>query len=202
MRELGQDLRKNALGRKHVFPPGQPPSCAESFRLAASWRAGLGALERWRLQLRHATLGSPIAFPVWLESSLEKRTKTAPAPRLPRAITLSSELRFAQTLYRWEEDVKSFPVICCMTHFEFRKTYKTALENWVKKGYARENWGRFGEVLAWKDKIATWQLHGSRGIIMRSAAWCHARRARLSIKPALPPSFADNFCSSPKAVWA
>ena len=57
-----------------------------------------------------------------------------------------------------------------MTHFEFRKTYKTALENWVKKGYVRENRGRFGEVLVWKDKTATWQLHGSRGIITCRAA--------------------------------
>ena len=30
-RELGQDLRKNALGVKCVFPLGQPPSRAESF---------------------------------------------------------------------------------------------------------------------------------------------------------------------------
>ena len=57
-----------------------------------------------------------------------------------------------------------------MTHFVFRKTSKTALENRVKKGYAHENRERFGEVLAWKDKIATWQLHGSRGIITRRAA--------------------------------
>jgi hypothetical protein len=35
-RELGQDLRKNALGEKRVFPPGQPPSRAESFLLATS----------------------------------------------------------------------------------------------------------------------------------------------------------------------
>uniref|UniRef100_A0A2N9J9D1 Uncharacterized protein n=1 Tax=Fagus sylvatica TaxID=28930 RepID=A0A2N9J9D1_FAGSY len=39
----------------------------------------------------------------------EKCTKTAPTPRLPGAITLSSELRFTQTLYRWKEDVESFP---------------------------------------------------------------------------------------------
>ena len=57
-----------------------------------------------------------------------------------------------------------------MTYFEFRKTSKTALENRVKKGYARENRGRFGEVLAWRDKTATWQLHGTRGIITRRAA--------------------------------
>uniref|UniRef100_A0A2N9HZY1 Uncharacterized protein n=1 Tax=Fagus sylvatica TaxID=28930 RepID=A0A2N9HZY1_FAGSY len=39
----------------------------------------------------------------------EKCTKTAPTPRLPGAITPSSELRFVQTLYRWKEDVESFP---------------------------------------------------------------------------------------------
>uniref|UniRef100_A0A2N9HY65 Uncharacterized protein n=1 Tax=Fagus sylvatica TaxID=28930 RepID=A0A2N9HY65_FAGSY len=60
-------------------------------------------------------------------------TKTAPTPRLPGAITPSSELRFAQTLYRWKEDVESFPKICRMTHFEFRKTSKTAPENRIKK---------------------------------------------------------------------
>jgi hypothetical protein len=79
------------------------------------------------------------------------------------------QIRFMQNLYHWKLDVESFPTICCMTHFEFRKTSKTALENRVKKGYARENRGRFGGGLAWKDKIATWQLHGSRGIITRRA---------------------------------
>uniref|UniRef100_A0A2N9H7Z3 Uncharacterized protein n=1 Tax=Fagus sylvatica TaxID=28930 RepID=A0A2N9H7Z3_FAGSY len=65
-------------------------------------------------------------------------TKTAPTPRLPGAITPSSELRFAQTLYRWKEDVESFPTICRMTHFEFRKTSKTAPENRIKKGTRTE----------------------------------------------------------------
>uniref|UniRef100_A0A2N9GN75 Uncharacterized protein n=1 Tax=Fagus sylvatica TaxID=28930 RepID=A0A2N9GN75_FAGSY len=68
----------------------------------------------------------------------EKCTKTAPTPRLPGAITPSSELRFAQTLYRWKEDVESFPKICRMTHFEFRKTSKTAPENRIKKGTRTE----------------------------------------------------------------
>uniref|UniRef100_A0A2N9G6M2 Uncharacterized protein n=1 Tax=Fagus sylvatica TaxID=28930 RepID=A0A2N9G6M2_FAGSY len=68
----------------------------------------------------------------------EKCTKTAPTPRLPGAITPSSELRFAQTLYRWKEDVESFPTICRMTHFEFRKTSKTAPENRIKKGTRTE----------------------------------------------------------------
>uniref|UniRef100_A0A2N9FJF4 Uncharacterized protein n=1 Tax=Fagus sylvatica TaxID=28930 RepID=A0A2N9FJF4_FAGSY len=68
----------------------------------------------------------------------EKCTKTAPTPRLPGAITPSSELRFAQTLYRWKEDVESFPTICRMTHFEFQKTSKTAPENRIKKGTRTE----------------------------------------------------------------
>uniref|UniRef100_A0A2N9HYU6 RNase H type-1 domain-containing protein n=1 Tax=Fagus sylvatica TaxID=28930 RepID=A0A2N9HYU6_FAGSY len=96
-------------------------------------------------------------------------TKTAPTPRLPGAITPSSELRFAQTLYRWKEDVESFPTICRMTHFEFRKTSKTAPENRIKKGYAHGNRGGFEELLAWKDKTATWQYHNSRRTVMRRA---------------------------------
>ena len=54
-----------------------------------------------------------------------------------------------------------------MTHFEFQKTSKTALENRVKKGYARENRGRFEELLAWMDKTATWRAHARYAIIMR-----------------------------------
>uniref|UniRef100_A0A2N9HKD5 Uncharacterized protein n=1 Tax=Fagus sylvatica TaxID=28930 RepID=A0A2N9HKD5_FAGSY len=83
--------------------------------------------------------------------------KTAPAPRLPGAITPSSELRFMQTLYRWKEDVESFPTICRMTHFEFRKTSKTAPENRIKKGTRTENEEDSVGLLAWKDKTATWQ---------------------------------------------
>uniref|UniRef100_A0A2N9GKK3 Reverse transcriptase RNase H-like domain-containing protein n=1 Tax=Fagus sylvatica TaxID=28930 RepID=A0A2N9GKK3_FAGSY len=91
-----------------------------------------------------------IASPVRPESSPEKHIKTDPAPRLPGAITLYSELRFMQTLYRWKVDVESFPKICCMTHFEHQKASKTALENQVRKGYARENRGRFSGGLAWR----------------------------------------------------
>ena len=69
----------------------------------------------------------------------EKTHKNSSAPRLPGVITLSSKLRFMQTLYRWKVDVESFSKICCMTYFEHRKTPKTALKNWVRKGYAREN---------------------------------------------------------------
>jgi hypothetical protein len=56
-----------------------------------------------------------------------------------------------------------------MTHFEFRKTSKTALENRVKKGYAHENRGGSDGGLAWKDKTATWQVHARRAIITRRA---------------------------------
>uniref|UniRef100_A0A2N9EIT2 Uncharacterized protein n=1 Tax=Fagus sylvatica TaxID=28930 RepID=A0A2N9EIT2_FAGSY len=99
----------------------------------------------------------------------EKCTKTAPTPRLPGAITPSSELRFAQTLYRWKEDVESFPTICRMTHFEFRKTSKTAPENRIKKGTRTEIEEDSRRLLAWKDKTATWQYHNSRRTVMRRA---------------------------------
>ena len=132
------------------FSSGQPPSRAESFRLVASWFVSPGELERCRLQLRRATLGSPIASPVRPESSPEKHTKTTPTPRLPGAITLSSELRFTQTLYRWKVDVESFLTIWCMTHFEHQKASKTALENQVRKRYARKNRERFSGGLAWR----------------------------------------------------
>uniref|UniRef100_A0A2N9I339 Tf2-1-like SH3-like domain-containing protein n=1 Tax=Fagus sylvatica TaxID=28930 RepID=A0A2N9I339_FAGSY len=99
----------------------------------------------------------------------EKCTKTAPTPRLPGAITPSSELRFVQTLYRWKEDVESFPTICRMTHFEFRKTSKTAPENRIKKGTRTEIEEDSRELLAWKDKTATWQYHNSRRTVMRRA---------------------------------
>uniref|UniRef100_A0A2N9H6Q9 Uncharacterized protein n=1 Tax=Fagus sylvatica TaxID=28930 RepID=A0A2N9H6Q9_FAGSY len=99
----------------------------------------------------------------------EECTKTAPTPRLPGAITPSSELRFAQTLYRWKEDVESFPTICRMTHFEFRKTSKTAPENRIKKGTRTEIEEDSRRLLAWKDKTATWQYHNSRRTVMRRA---------------------------------
>jgi hypothetical protein len=56
-----------------------------------------------------------------------------------------------------------------MSHFEFQKTSKTAPENRIKKGYARENQGGSGGGLAWKDKTATWQVHARRAIITRRA---------------------------------
>jgi hypothetical protein len=37
-----------------------------------------------------------------------------------------------------------------MTHFEHQKASKTSLKNRVRKGYARENRGRFDGGLAWR----------------------------------------------------
>ena len=79
-----------------------------------------------------------------------KHTKTAPAPRLPGAVTLLSELRSMQNLYHWKVDIESFLAICCMTHFKHQKASKTALENQVRNGYARKNRGRFSGGLAWR----------------------------------------------------
>ena len=109
------------------------------------------------------------SIPRLTESSLEKRVKIAPAPRLPGVMTLPSELRFVQTLYRWKIDVESFSTICCMTHFEYRKTSKTAFENRVRKRYARENQEEFGRGLAWWIRLPRGELYDSRGIIMRRA---------------------------------
>jgi hypothetical protein len=92
--------------------------------------------------------------------------KNSSDTRLPGAITLSSKLRFAQTLYRWKEDVESFPKICRMTHFEFRKTSKTAPENRIKKDMRTE----IEELLAWKDKTATWQYCRHRRKILYSTS--------------------------------
>ena len=59
-----------------------------------------------------------------------------------------------------------------MLHDPFR--VPEDLQNCPKKSFQKRirvrNRGRFGEVLAWRDKTATWQLHGSRGIIMCRAA--------------------------------
>jgi hypothetical protein len=99
----------------------------------------------------------------------KKCTKTAPTPRLPGAITLSSELRFVQTLYRWKEDVESFPTICCMTHFEFQKTSKTAPKIGSKTDTRTKNRGGFRG--SWRGRIsATWQYANSRGP-SRRASW-------------------------------
>jgi hypothetical protein len=125
MRKHKQKARKNALKIRRVFPPGQPTSRAESFWLAASWSASPGALERWQLRLQRATLGSPVASPVWPESSPEKHEKTAPARRLPGAITVLSELRFVQTLYLWKVDIENFPTICWWPILNTRKPPKS-----------------------------------------------------------------------------
>ena len=73
------------------------------------------------------------------------------------------------TLYRWKVDIESFPKICCMMHFEHWKTPKTALENWVRKGYARENRGGFGGGVAWRIRLPCGSYTNSRGTIPRSA---------------------------------
>jgi hypothetical protein len=73
-----------------------------------------------------------------------------------------------QNLYRWKEDVERFPAICCMTHFEFQKTSKTALENRVKKGYARENRGNVDSWLGRRAREAR-HHHAPRAIMARPA---------------------------------
>jgi hypothetical protein len=57
-----------------------------------------------------------------------------------------------------------------MTHFEFWKTSKTALENQVKKRIRARKPRKIRRGLAWKDKTTTWQAHAARGIITRRAA--------------------------------
>jgi hypothetical protein len=44
-----------------------------------------------------------------------------------------------QTYFSWKVDIWGFPTICCMTHFEYQKASKIALENRVKKLGARAN---------------------------------------------------------------
>jgi hypothetical protein len=55
-----------------------------------------------------------------------------------------------------------------MTHFEFRKTSKTALENRVKKGYARENRGSADSCLGRRAREAR-HHHAPRAIMARPA---------------------------------
>jgi hypothetical protein len=74
-----------------------------------------------------------------------------------------------KTLYRWKVDIESFPTICCMTYFEYQKTPKPALENWVRKGYAHENRGGFGGGAAWQIRSPRGKQYGSRGIITSRA---------------------------------
>uniref|UniRef100_A0A2N9GSA8 Uncharacterized protein n=1 Tax=Fagus sylvatica TaxID=28930 RepID=A0A2N9GSA8_FAGSY len=124
---------RTAAFARRVFPDSQQVDP----RARVRWKDNDSGYDV-ELSVRRRT--SPVLTGIFMP---EEHTKTAPAPRLPGAITLSSELRFAQTLYRWKEDVESFPEICCMTHFEFQKTSKTAPENRIKKGYARENRGGF-----------------------------------------------------------
>uniref|UniRef100_A0A2N9GWX2 Uncharacterized protein n=1 Tax=Fagus sylvatica TaxID=28930 RepID=A0A2N9GWX2_FAGSY len=119
--------------------------------------------------------------------------KQLPIPRLPGAITLSSELRFMQTSYRWKEDVESFPVICCMTHFEFHKTSKTALENRVKKKNTR---ARIEEV----QTAVSGGVHARRATITRRARSWRAPRARPPINKASPPLICTQFGSGSRLL--
>ena len=95
----------------------------------------------------------------------EKHEKTAPAPRLPGVITLTSKLRFTQNLYCWKVEVKSFPEICCMIHFEHQQASKSALENRIRKGYMRENRRGFGGGVAWRIRSPHGTCTNSRATI-------------------------------------
>ena len=53
-----------------------------------------------------------------------------------------------------------------------------------------------------EDKTAMWQVHALRAIITRRVPWWCARRARLPIKPALPPLICTQFCSGTMPSWA
>jgi hypothetical protein len=144
-------------------------------------------LERWQLQLRRATLDSSVASPVWPESSPEKHKKTVMAPQLPGAITLPSELRFAQNLYRWKVDVEIFLTICCMTRFEHQKASKIAPKNRVRKRYTHENRGRFGGGAAWWIRTPRGKEHTSRTMVTHCTPRSHARCATPPINKATPP---------------
>ncbi len=136
-----------------------------------------GALERLQLQLQRATLSSPVASPIWLESSPEKCEKIAQMTRLPGAITFPYELRFMKTLYRWKVDIWGFPTICCMTHFEYQKASKITSKNQVRKWYTCENRGRFGGGAAWRIRLPRDELYNSCAMVTRRAPWSSARRA-------------------------
>uniref|UniRef100_A0A2N9ETX9 Retrotransposon gag domain-containing protein n=1 Tax=Fagus sylvatica TaxID=28930 RepID=A0A2N9ETX9_FAGSY len=88
-RELGQDLRKNALGVKRIFPPGQPPSRAESFLTRNKLIREPGCVGK--ITTPATTWNSRFAESIPRLTGIfagKVHTKTAPAPRLPGAITL------------------------------------------------------------------------------------------------------------------
>ena len=93
----------------------------------------------------------------------------------------------------WKVDVASFPMICCMTHFEHQKASKIAFENCVRKQYARENRGGFGGGAAWRIRTPRGREHTSRAPITHRAPRRRARRATPPIKQTLPPSFPMRF---------
>ena len=184
--------KENVLKIWCIFRPEQSPSCANSFQLAASWSASSDTWERLQLWLRDVTLGLSVVSLVWLESSPEKRRKTTRTPRLPRAITFPSELRFMQTLYRWKVDSSRFPTVPRMTHFKYQKAPKICLENWVKKLYIHANrWGFAGG--------ATWWIRSPRGRhTCHAASPCatHGHPTRGSSINPTPLSHSSKFGSS------
>uniref|UniRef100_A0A2N9FNW3 Uncharacterized protein n=1 Tax=Fagus sylvatica TaxID=28930 RepID=A0A2N9FNW3_FAGSY len=95
--------------------------------------------------------------------------------QLPGAITFSSELRFVQTLYHWKVDIWGFPTVCCMTHFEYWKASKIALENRVRKLCAARI------SIEW-IRSPRGGYCSSRGTVPRGALQYRARRANPSIK--------------------
>ena len=117
-----------------------------------------------------------MASPIWSESSPEKCEKTAQTPRLPRAITFPSKLRFAQTLYHWKVDIWGL-MVCCMTHFEYPKDSKIALENRVRKLCV----ARIRHV-ANKN-----ELRYPRSMMARGAAWWRAKSPKFVYKTRPPP---------------
>jgi hypothetical protein len=72
-----------------------------------------------------------------------------------------------------------------MTHFEYQKASKTALENWIKKRYARENRGSADSCLGRRAPEAR-HHHAPRAIMARPACTPPINRAS-------PLSFAHNF---------
>ena len=161
-----------------------------------------GVLERLQLQLRDATLGSPVASPIWPEFSPEKREKTSPTPWLLGAITLPSELWFTQTLYLWKVDFVSFLTISCMTHFEHQKASKISLENRLRKQYPRENREGFGGGATWQIRMPHGGEHAWRGLTTHHAAWGHARRAHSAYKRIPPPLHFRCYARAPRLSWA
>ena len=187
--------KENGLKIWRVFPPGRPPSLQDSFWLAAIWSTSPGALERSQLQLQRATLGSPVAFLVWPESSPEECEKTAPTPQLPGAITLPSKLRFTRTLCLWNELSDD------MLHDPFWEPED--LQKLPRKSSQKMVRVRKSRRIQWRgcvaDKIATWRAvrlprphHVPRGTGTHEA--CHSAYKR---NPP-PPHFQVHLARAPR----